>query len=99
MGRKKVVKEEIEEVKGETAEMEKVLEAPAKVSEKDSIEKIKKLKCNFKTFKTERDIAKMRVPDKCEICGKSFKEEDDMYVAWDKTMKEIFICKDCAEKD
>lgn len=99
MGRKKVVKEEIREVKGEVAEVEKVLEAPAKESEKVSIEKVKKLKCNFKTFKTERDIAKMRVPEKCEICGKSFKENDDMYVAWDKKMKEIFICKDCAGKE
>ena len=79
--------------------MEKVLEASVEESEKVSIEKVKKLKCDFKTFKTERDIAKMRVPEKCEICGKSFKEEDDMYVAWDKKMKEIFICKDCAEKE
>lgn len=85
MSRKKVVKEEIKEVK---AEVEKVL-----------IEGIKKLRCDFKTFKTERDIAKMRVPDKCEICGKSFEENDDMYVAWDKEMKEMFICKECAEKE
>ena len=99
MGRKKVVKEEIREVKGEVAEVEKVLEAPAKETEKVSLEKVKKLKCDFKTFKTERDKAKMRVSDKCEICGKSFEENDDMYVAWDKKMKEIFICKDCAEKE
>lgn len=99
MGRKKVVKEEIEEVKAEVAEVEKVLEASVEESEKVSIEKVKKLKCDFKTFKTERDIAKMRVPEKCEICGKSFEENDDMYVAWDKEMKEIFICKGCAEKE
>lgn len=88
MSRKKVVKEEIKEVKTEVVEVEKV-----------SIEKVKKLKCNFKTFKTERDKAKMRVSDKCEICGKSFEGNDDMYVAWDKEMKEIFICKACAEKE
>ena len=78
---------------------EKVLGTSVEKSEKVSIKKVKKLKCDFKTFKTERDKAKMRVPDKCEICGKSFKENDDMYVAWDKEMKEIFICKGCAEKE
>lgn len=99
MSRKKVVKEEIEEVKGEVAEVEKVLKTSVEESEKVSIEKVKKLKCNFKTFKTERDIAKMRVPEKCEICGKSFQEDDNMYVAWGKDLKEIFICKECAEKE
>ena len=88
MSRKKVVKEEIKEVKTEVEEAEKVL-----------IEKVKKLRCNFKTFKTERDKAKMRVPDKCEICGKNFEDNDDMYVAWDKEMKEMFTCKDCTEKE
>lgn len=96
MSRKKVVKEEIKEVK---AEVEKVLKTSVEESEKVSIEKVKKLKCNFKTFKTERDIAKMRVPEKCEICGKSFQEDDNMYVAWGKDLKEIFICKECAEKE
>ena len=96
MSRKKVVKEEIKEVK---AEVEKVLKTSVEESEKVSIEKVKKLKCNFKTFKTERDKAKMRVPEKCEICGRSFQEDDNMYVAWGKDLKEIFICKECAEKE
>lgn len=99
MSRKKVVKEEIREVKGAVTEVEKVLKTSVEKSEKVSIKKVKKLKCDFKTFKTERDKAKMRVPDKCEICGKSFKENDDVYVAWGKDLKEIFICKDCAEKE
>lgn len=97
--------EEIKDLKNELADFsehtlptEKDLEAPAEASEKVLPEKVKKLKCDFKTFKTERDKAKMRVPNKCELCGKSFKESDDMYVAWGKNLKEIFICKDCAEK-
>lgn len=77
---------------------EKVLGTSVEVSEKVLLEKVKKLKCDFKTFKTEREKAKMRVPDKCEICGKSFKENDDVYVAWGKDLKEIFICKECSEK-
>ena len=106
MSKKKVMKEEIKEVKEELvkfsefgAPTEKVSGTSVEVSEKVLLEKVKKLKCDFKTFKTERDKAKMRVPDKCEICGKSFKENDDVYVAWGKDLKEIFICKECAEKD
>ena len=81
---KKLKKAQIEEKREEIKELEKDLETSVEVSEKILIEKVKKLKCDFKTFKTERDKAKMRVPDKCEICGKSFKESDDMYVAWGK---------------
>ena len=99
-------KEEIKDLKKELADFsehtlptEKVLETSVEVSEKVLLEKVKKLKCDFKTFKTERDKAKMRVPDKCEICGKSFKEKDDIYVAWGKDLKEIFICKECSEKE
>lgn len=100
MGRKKLVKEEmIEEVKGEEVEMEKDLENSVEKTEKVLLEKVKKLKCDYKIFKSERNKAKMHVPEKCEICGKSFEEKDDIYVAWGKDLKEIFICKECAEKE
>lgn len=92
MSKKKTVKKEV-------VGAEKDLITSVEVPKKVSIEKVKKLRCNFKTFKTERDKAEMRVPDKCEMCGKSFKENDDIYVAWGKDLKEIFICKDCAEKE
>lgn len=94
----KDLKKELADFSEHTLSTEKDLEVSVEASEKVSLEKVKKLRCDFKTFKTERDKAKMRVPNKCELCGKSFKENDDIYVAWGKDLKEIFICKDCAEK-
>lgn len=95
----KDLKKELADFSEHTLPTEKVSGTSVEASEKVSLEKVKKLRCDFKTFKTERDKAKMRVPNKCELCGKSFKENDDIYVAWGKDLKEIFICKDCAEKE
>ena len=70
-----------------------------KVEEKKKIklDVIKKLKCDYEVFKRERDNAKMRVPNICEVCGRRFEQNDNVYVAWGKDLKEIFICKECAE--
>jgi len=90
------MKEKIENV-----EAEKVLENSVEVKEKDlkKYDKIKKLKCDYTIFKTERNKSKMYVPEKCELCNKDFKEDDNIYVAWGKEMKEIFICKECADNE
>jgi hypothetical protein len=79
-------------------EAEKVLEKSVEVMEKDlkNYDKIKELKCDYEIFKTEREKAKMYVSEKCEICQKNFKKKDNIYVAWGKELKEIFICKKCA---
>lgn len=79
-------------------EEEKVLEKSVEIMEKDlkKYDKIKELKCDYEIFKTEREKAKMYVPEKCEICQKNFKKKDNIYVAWGKELKEIFICKKCA---
>ena len=70
-----------------------------KVEEKKKIELdvIKKLKCDYKLFKEERTKSDMCVPDICEVCGRRFEQNDNIYVAWGKDLKEIFICKECAE--
>ena len=70
-----------------------------KVEEKKKIklDVIKKLKCDYEIFKKERDNAKMRVPNTCEVCGRRFEQNDNVYVAWGKDLKKIFICKNCAE--
>lgn len=94
----KDLKKELSDFSEHTLPMEKDLEAPAEALEKVLPEKVKKLKCDFETFKTERDKAEMRVSEKCEICGKNFEEHDNIYVAWGKDLKEIFICEECAEK-
>ena len=94
----KDLKKELADFSEHTLPTEKDLEVSVETSEKVLPEKVKKLKCDFKIFKTERDKAEMRVSDKCEICGKSFEEHDNIYVAWGKDLKEIFICEKCEEK-
>ena len=93
-------KEKIKEMEKDLA-TEKVLENSVEKTEKDlkQYDKINKLKCDYKTFKTERNKSEMRVPEKCEICGKSFEKDDNIYAAFGKDLSEIFICKECAEKD
>lgn len=65
--------------------------------DKQTFDKIKKLKCNYEIFRTERNKAKMRVPEKCEICQNTFKDNDTIYVALGKKLNQIFICEECAE--
>lgn len=95
----KDLKKELADFSEHTLPTEKVLGTSVEVSEKVLLEKVKKLKCDFKTFKTERNKSEMRVPEKCEICGKSFEKDDNIYAAFGKDLSEIFICKECAEKD
>lgn len=97
MSRKKIV--DMKKVKKEEREeLEKDLVTSTEVSEKVLPEKVKKLKCDYRTFRIERNKAKMRVPEKCELCNKKLKDDNNVYVAWGKDLKEIFICEECAEK-
>ena len=81
---------------------EAVLEGIKPNIEKDLTEKdysnVKKLKCDYDMFKRERNKCKMRVPEKCEICKKKFEKKDSIYVAFGKSLNQIFICEICATK-
>lgn len=66
------------------------------VEEKIIIGKRGKLKCNYLQFKKERSKYNMHVPEKCIICGRRFEESDNIYIALDKKLQEIFICENCA---
>lgn len=95
-------KEEIKELKKELAAFTEV-ELPARAKEdltqtkNIKIEKIIKLKCDYKLFKNERQNNEMFVPNNCELCNKPFEENDKIYLAIDKQNKNIFICAECAE--
>lgn len=39
----------------------------------------------------------MCIPEKCEICKKEFKKNDNIYVAWGKELQIIFVCINCLE--
>lgn len=105
------VKEEVERVPEEVErvlkkELEEVLEEVQAVAEEveqknePSFTDIKKLKCNYTVYKRERTNLKMPVVEKCQKCGKSFKEGDELYTGYtekDDIKQNFLICKNCAQ--
>lgn len=104
-------KEEIKKLKKDLANFTSEHELPARTEEDltetekttevkpdTEIERIKKLKCDYKLFKDERTKNKMFVPGGCELCNKKFIDSDKIYVAITKQKNELFICENCAEK-
>ena len=105
------VKEEVEKVPEEVEEVSKKVaeEVPEEVQEvaeeveKKNTEKfteIKKLKCDYTVYKRERTNLKMPIIEKCEKCGKQFKNGDELYTAYtekDNIRQSYLICKKCAK--
>ena len=103
------VKEEVEKVPEEVEEVSKkvVEEVPEEVQvEAEEVGQkneprfidIKKLKCNYTIYKRERTNLKMPVVEKCQKCGKNFKDGEELYTARkenDKIDKNYLICKEC----
>ena len=96
------VPEEVEEVSKKVAEKvpEEVQAVAEEVEQKNEpkFTEIKKLKCNYTVYKRERTKLKMPVVEKCQKCGKQFKDGDKLYTAYkenDKTGKSYLICKKC----
>ena len=87
---KEIKKEELKKVNLKKIEADKIEE------KKKELEAVKRLKCDYQLFKEERTKSDMRVPDTCDICGRRFDGKDNIYVAWGKDLKELFICKNCA---
>lgn len=105
------VKEEVERVPEEVEEVlkkeaEEVQEVSEKVDEevkqknKSKFTDIKKLKCNYTVYKRERTNLKMPVVEKCQECGKNFKDGDELFTAYtekDNIKQSYLICKNCAK--
>lgn len=100
------VKEEVEKVPEEVEEVsKKVTEEVQEVAEEVKRNKAKfvnaqKLKCNYKIYKEQRTKLKMPITKNCAKCGKSFKDNDELYTAQkekDKTEKKYIICKKCTK--
>ena len=109
------VKEEVEKVPEEVEEVLKkdVEKTSEKVSEEvqavaEEVEQkneprftdIKKLKCNYTVYKRERTNLKMPVIEKCQKCGKKFKDGDELYTGYtekDNIKQSYLICKKCAK--
>ena len=105
------VKEEVERVPEEVKkvsekESEKVPEEVQAVAEEveqknePRFTDIKKLKCNYTVYKRERTNLKMPVIEKCQKCGKKFKDGDELYTGYtekDNIKQSYLICKKCAK--
>ena len=98
------VPEEVEEVsKKVTEEVPEEMQAVAEeVEQKDEprFTDIKRLKCNYTIYKRERTNLKMPIVEKCQKCGKKFKDGDELYTGYtekDNIKQSYLICKKCAK--
>ena len=103
------VKEEVEKVPGEVEEVskkvaeevpEEVQEVAEEVEQKEKFVNITKLKCDYTVYKRERTKLKMPVIEKCQKCGKQFKNDDELYTGYikkDNIKQSYLICKNCAK--
>lgn len=61
---------------------------------------IKKLKCDYTTYKEERTKYNMPVKEICNKCGKSFEAGEEIYTAdigTEPLVKQVIICGNCAK--
>lgn len=98
------VPEEVQEVSKKVAEEvpEEVQAVAEEVEQKDEPKflNVKKLKCNYTVYKRERTNLKMPIVEKCQKCGKKFKDSDELYTGYtekDNIRKSYLICKNCAK--
>lgn len=92
----RVLKKELEEVP------EEVQAAAEEVEQKNETKftDIKKLKCDYTVYKRERTNLKMPVAEKCQKCGKKFKDGDELFTGYtekDNIRQSYLICKKCAK--
>ena len=105
------VKEEVEKVSEEVEEVSRkvIEEVPEEVQavaeevkqkNKTKFTDVKKLKCDYTVYKRERTNLKMTVIEKCQKCGKKFKDGDELYTGYtekDNIKQSYLICKKCAK--
>lgn len=60
---------------------------------------IKKLKCDYTTYKEERTKHNMPVEEVCSKCGKSFEAGEEIYTAFEEgNQGSQIICGNCAKR-
>lgn len=61
---------------------------------------IKKLKCDYTTYKEERTKYNMPVEEVCSKCGKSFETGEEIYTAFEEGKQgSQIICGNCAKEE
>ena len=96
--------EEVEKVlKKEAEEVTEGVQAVAEEAEQKkhpNFTDVKKLKCDYTVYKKERTNLKMPIVEKCQKCGKQFKDGDELYTGYrekDNIRLSYLICLDCAK--
>ncbi len=60
---------------------------------------IKKLKCDYTTYKEERTQHNMPVETNCSKCGKSFEAGEEIYTAFEEgKLGSCIICGNCGKE-
>ena len=77
----------------------KKVEKELEVKEKEKVfTNIKKLKCDYTTYKEERTKYNMPVETNCSKCGKSFEVGEEIYTAFQEgNLGSCIICGNCAK--
>lgn len=103
MSKKKAEKElevkEIEKVldKGEEA-LKETIAVLKEIKQGKVFTNIKKLKCDYTTYKEERTKYNMPVEEVCSKCGKSFEVGEEIYTAFEEGKQgSCIICGNCAK--
>ena len=96
MSKKKVEKE----LEGNGKEIVEIFRNMAKEGEKETKDKvftnIKKLKCDYTTYKEERTKYNMPVEANCAKCGKSFEVGEEIYTAFEEGKQgSCIMCYNC----
>ena len=94
------VPEEVEEVSKKEAEEVQAVAEEVEQESKTKFTDVKKLKCDYTVYKRERTNLKMPIVEKCQKCGKKFKDGDELYSAYienKETKQNYIICKNCAK--
>lgn len=103
MSKKKVEEKlevkEIEKVlnKGEEA-LKETIAVLKEIKQEKKFTNIKKLKCDYTTYKEQRTQHNMPVEEACIKCGKSFEAGEEIYTAFEEGKQGgCIICGNCAK--
>lgn len=93
----KITEKEFKEMNDINKGIEKMKKSLAGETEK-VFTNIKKLKCDYTTYKKERTQHNMPVEEVCSKCGKSFEAREEIYTAFEEGKQgSCIICGNCAK--
>lgn len=98
----RITKKQFKEMNDINKGMKKIKKSMAgeivKIPQEKVFTNIKKLKCDYTTYKEERTQHNIPVETECSKCGKRFEAGEDLYTAFEEGKKgSCIICRNCAK--